>query len=293
MALVVGEIDYQTAIKTIRELVLDINPVSCLIVKDQGLVFSKVEETVTINADSFSITETPKFYSFVNKLRELGISDYQTSNDYAPLEGTEGLEDFSFDSNEGQNDVGGSVNLQRLNYFTITTIEQLMVEYFSYYLTFDGITRTTLEIFNCLEFQDRRKLIFWVAYYLVDKKRSYYASISGENGTPNTDDQYRDSKKNITTRIGDVYTVVENELDETKGEKGFTSFWGDKYSYYAKLQLYIRDRFERQFRDFSLREDAMVTTQFAVDKVWTNEAWYDTLDLSQSTYSILDLDYRL
>lgn len=296
MSLLVDNIDYNRALRTIRELVLDTNPVQCFKVSGQDFLFKKDSSGFGLDTDTYTFSELEKFYDLMSILRDKKVT-ISILPDFVATEYCSLTENFNYPSIQEEKAV------YRKNYFSDELIERVMEEFFAYYSPYDGIPKTVRTIYGGLDYFNRRKLIFWVAYYLVDRKRMNYAS-AGEMIRLNSDDgnggeicgtegELKSIDTTITTRVGEVFSVTERISDDGSGTEGFTSYWGDKYSYFTKLQLWIRDRFEKQFKDFSLRDDAMISQTFSLEKGWEPSAWVDTINFTRDTYDILQPDNRV
>lgn len=293
MSLIVDNITYDQAIRTIREIVLDTNPVQCFRVSGQDFLFRKDSSGFGINTDTYTFGQVEKYYDLMDKLRENEVT-VSILPDFVSTEYSYGTLNFNYPS------ITEEKTILRKNYFSDEVIEKVMEEFFNYYCSYDGIPKTVHSIFDSLSYFNRRRLIFWVSYYLVDRKRMNYASagemirLNGSVGgdSCSSDGELKNTDTTITTKVGDVFSVTERISDDGSGLDGFTSFWGDKYSYFTKLQLWIRDRFEKQFKDFSLRDNAMISQTFILEKGWEPSAWVDTINFSRDTYDILQSDDR-
>ena len=290
---VFNNITYKEAIDTIRELILDTNPVQCFKVSGQDFGFSKDGSGFVLNGELIPFDEVSKYFSLMEKLRIAKV-DVQILPDYVSVEHTKYTLDFDFASISELSD-----SILREHYFSLEAIEKVMRDFYMYYGYYTEIPRTFEDLFNNLCYIDRLKLIYWVAYYLIGLKRMYYASNSEiirqydtESSDCPNEGELKNTKKSITTRVGEVFSVTESDADDGNGLDGFTSFWGDQYSYYTKLQLWLRDRFEKLFKDFSLRDDAMICQSFQIERVWQNDAWVDTMNFSETTRDVLQFDDR-
>lgn len=292
MSWIVDNVNYDQAIRTIREIVLDTNPVQCFKVSGQDFLFKKDSGGFGISSDTYNFGQVEKYYDLMDKLREKEVS-VTILPDFVSTEYSYLTLNFNYTT------LTDEKTILRKNYFSDEVIEKVMEEFFGYYCYYDGVPKSVRSIFDGLSYFNRRKLIFWVAYYLIDRKRLNYASagemirLTGSNGDScGSDGELKNTDTTITTKIGEVFSVTERISDDGSGLSGFTSFWGDKYSYFTKLQLWIRDRFEKQFKDFSLRDDAMVSQTFILEKGWEPSAWVDTINFSRNTIDILQSDDR-
>lgn len=109
-----------------------------------------------------------------------------------------------------------------------------------------------------------KHLVLWVAYHLVDKRRLYECAAGsiGQSFTDGSDYTGSDISSSMgtttTTQIGSVFTITE---DPTKGyfyedfnRVGSDNVLGDRYSFWYKLMLYLRDLLEQQFLTILLGE---------------------------------------
>lgn len=293
MSLLVNDISYVQAIRTIRELVLDTNPVPCFNVSGQDLSFIKSASGFLLAGVSYPFADVPKFYDLLRILRAKQVA-IEILPDYVASEATKYTEDFNYPS------ISDKKQVMREHYFSTDVMEELMISFFENYLPYDGVSRTTEAIFNNMWYMEKRRFVYWMAYYLIDRKRMNYASVAemirlqneanGTGGGCSEDGELKNTEMTITTRIGEVFTATERIAESGNGMAGFTSLWGDKYSYLTKLQLWIRDRFEKQFKDFSLRDDCMISQTFTMEKKWQDSAWVDTINFNRDTIDFLQPD---
>ena len=289
MSLLVTNINFQQAIRSIREVVLDTSPVQCFNVSGQDFSFKKDVNGIVIGTDSYTFSGLQKQYDLLRKLRAKEVA-VEILPDYVAVEVTTDLVNFDYAVTVDEKKL-----VERENYFSDYAIQKVMEEFFAFYTPYDGMPKTIETMFNNLEYMWKRKMILWVAYYLIDKKRMNYASVSemirlqnGSSGDGCTNDsQFKNVDTSITTRVGEVFSVTEKDAETGKGFDGFTDFWGDKFGYFTKLQLYIRSMFEKQFQDYSLRDDCMISQSFSMEKTWQTSAWIDTFDLSDFTRDVL------
>ena len=215
MSLLVNDITYEQAIRAIREIILDTNPVQCFRVSGQDFLFSKNSTDIALDTQNFQFSEVEKYYDLMDKLRDKGVS-IEILPDYIATEWTESTVNFNYPTIED------GKTISRKNYFSIGTIEAVMEEFYAYYIPYDGVPKTVRSIFDMLDYFSRRKLIFWVAYYLVDRKRMYYASagemIRMQNSSDGSGDgcssegEIKNTETTVTTRVGEVFSVTERTL---------------------------------------------------------------------------------
>lgn len=286
--MLVKDITYVQALKSIREVVLDVGLVHSFKVSGQDLIFKKTDDVITIGDKDIDFKSDEAFknlYSLFGLLVEKGV-EVEILPDYVATEFISGLNNFDITIEK----TGEPKTIYSKNYFTTDTIELVVIDFFDRYVYFDGVERTTEQIFNTLSYIMKRKLILWVSFYLIDKRRMQMASTKFLINRANGDScggELKNKNIDVTVRVGEVYTENERTEEDGNGLKGFTSLWGDKYNYFTKLQLYIRSRFEKMFNDYSLRDDAMITQSFTLEKHWQGDAWVDTLGWSDDTYGAI------
>lgn len=299
MSLLVENMTYDNAIRSIRELVLDTSPVQTLQIGGQDFSFSKTDTEVQIDQTTYALNQLPKLYDLVAELFTKNIK-YLLTPDYVATEQVSGLLNVNITKTKDE----PYETLFRRHYFSQQEIEQAMELAFPYFLSFWGVPRYTVDIYNDLNYFERKRLVLLTAYLLIDRRRMQMASVAelvqrnpsvgatidlcGGGGA-----DLKNKNVSITTRIGDVFTVTENADNEGTEFSGFTALWGDKYSYFSKLQLYLRGLYEKQFGDFSLRDNVMVNSTFYLEKGWEPSAWVDTINFSRTTWDWILPDNRI
>lgn len=139
-----------------------------------------------------------------------------------------------------------------------------------------------------------RHLTLWVSYFLVEKRRLYEnaAATIGQSFTDGSD--YVGSMGNIvgtttTVNIGSVFTVTEDPstgyFSENFNGIGSDNTWGDRYSFWYRLQLYIRDLLETQFGDYSLRKDTVMQGKVHLTRELDFRSYYDSYPFTLSPLS--------
>lgn len=139
-----------------------------------------------------------------------------------------------------------------------------------------------------------RHITLWVSYFLVEKRRLYEnaATTIGQSFTDGSD--YVGSMGNTmgtttTVNIGSVFSITEDPstgyfADNFNGI-GSDNTWGDRYSFWYRLQLYIRDLLETQFGDFSLRKDTVMQGQVQLTRELDFRSYYDSFPFTLSPLS--------
>jgi len=288
-------------VTSVRELILDINPVSCFTLQKQGLSFSanteKAEVTGSTNA-TLLYSEAPKFYDLVSFLKDKGV-DVKLSIDYVPLDYSSSLKDIPTVSLDSPKEI------MRRNYFSVEMIYKTVLDHFQKFYDYEYSPYVdTFVYFNgsaeldrmlgVMTTREQQKVVLWAAYFLIEERRKNTASMNflrTKNGE--VDDlcagagDFRNRYQETTTKVGETFVLREGQEELGKVEQDFTALWGDKYDFLTKLQLSIRDRFEKLFNDYSLRDSTINSTSFVLEKNWISHAYADTLSLSLFTKDLL------
>ncbi len=216
----------------------------------------------------------PKVYNVLRQLQLNGKCETITyPASYAATEVTTALTPCDYDATNTE----AGVIIKRDYYFSDEAIHEYVTRFVEYFYDIATIPPPVAFTYQSIPYFNPRQVAYWVAYYLIDKMRMNFAAVDNINGL-NSAGLINTSEETITS-VGDVFKTIEKNTDGTdgKGMLGFTSFWGDKYSYYTKLQLWIREQYERMFKDFSLRDDAMICQTFSIEKTWEPFAYIDSM----------------
>jgi hypothetical protein len=133
-------------------------------------------------------------------------------------------------------------------------------------------------------------MIVWVAYWLVDKKRANMAAneslreLNEESFV--SSDELINFLPEVSTRVGDTFTVTERSDEIGEGTADFTALWGDKFKFLTKHQLYLRNLLEGRFDDFSLRENRIIVGNLTIEKHYSDFSYVNTHSLSPVTKDI-------
>ena len=83
-----------------------------------------------------------------------------------------------------------------------------------------------------------------------------------------------------TVQIGSVFSVTE---DPSKGyfyedynRVGSDNVWGDRYSFWYRLMLYLRDLLENTFGDYSLRKDNVIPGYISLQRELDFREYFDS-----------------
>lgn len=140
-----------------------------------------------------------------------------------------------------------------------------------------------------------RHMALWVSYYLVGRRRLFEiaAGSIGQSFTDGSDytgsDLSDSTGTTTTTQIGSVFTITE---DPTKGyfyedfsRVGSENVLGDRYSFWYRLQLWIREQLEEMFGDYSLRKDQVIPGYIELQRELDFRSYYDSYPFTLSPLS--------
>ena len=140
-----------------------------------------------------------------------------------------------------------------------------------------------------------KHLAIWTAYHIVEKRRLYEAASSaiGQSFTDGSDYVGSDTSSSIgtttTTQIGSVFSITEDPTTgyfyEDFNRVGSDNVLGDRYSFWYKLMLYLRDLLETQFGDFSLRKDNVIPGYISLQRELDFRSYYDSYPFTLSPLS--------
>ena len=154
----------------------------------------------------------------------------------------------------------------------------------------------TDEIVGKLVRPSERHLSIWVSYNLVDRRRMYEAAANaigqsfsdGSDYTGSTDASLGGGTT-TTVNIGSVFSITENPTEgffyEDFNRVGSDNVWGDRYSFWYKLMLYLRSLLEDQFGDYSLRKDSVIPGYISLIRAQDFRAYYDSWPFTLSPLS--------
>lgn len=181
----------------------------------------------------------------------------------------------------------------RKYFFSDEEIKSLIEWYYHKVLDLKGVEISD-RLVSKLVRPSEKHITLWVAYYLVEKRRLYEnaASAIGQSFTDGSDyvGSVGNTAGNTTTvNIGSVFTVTEDPatgyFSENFNGIGSDNTWGDRYSFWYKLQLYIRDLLETQFGDYSLRKDTVMQGHVQLERELDFRSYYDSFPFMLSPLS--------
>lgn len=172
----------------------------------------------------------------------------------------------------------------RRYFFSNEEIRTMICWYYFVVLDIKDVALTD-EIIGKLIRPSEKHLSIWVSYHLVDKRRLYEnaANAIGQTFTDGSD--YTGSSDTMagtvtTVQIGSVFNVTEDPstgyLYEDFNRVGSDNVWGDRYSFWYRLMLYLRDLLETQFGDFSLRKNNVIPGYISLQRELDFRSYYDS-----------------
>lgn len=180
----------------------------------------------------------------------------------------------------------------RRYFFSDEEVMDTICWYYSKVLEIDDVSLTD-EVIGRLIRPSERHMAIWVAYQLVDKRRLYEnaANAIGQSFTDGSDYAGSDSGSgNVTSvQIGSVFSITEDPstgfLYEDFNRVGSDNVWGDRYSFWYKLMVYLRDLLETHFGDYSLRKDNVIPGFVSLRRDLDFRSYYDSYPFTLSPLS--------
>lgn len=172
----------------------------------------------------------------------------------------------------------------RRYFFSDEDIKEMISWYYFVVLDIKDVELTD-EIVGRLVRPSEKHLAIWVSYYLVDKRRLYEnaANAIGQTFTDGSD--YAGSSDTTagtvtTVQIGSVFNITEDpntqDLYENVAQVGVDSVWADRFSFWYRLQLYLRELLESQYGDYSLRKNQVIPGYISLQRELDFRSYYDS-----------------
>lgn len=181
----------------------------------------------------------------------------------------------------------------RRYFFSDEEIKAMICWYYFVVLDIKDVELTD-EIVSKLVRPSEKHLAIWVSYYLVDKRRLYEnaANAIGQTFTDGSD--YTGSSDTTagtvtTVQIGSVFNITEDpttqDLYENVAQVGVDSVWADRFSFWYRLQLYLRELLETQFGDYSLRKNQVIPGYVELRRELDFRSYFDSYPWTLSPLS--------
>lgn len=198
-----------------------------------------------------------------------------------------------------ERDMNEDITLFRRYFFSDEEIISVLRDYYCHVLDFGVVFFNTHEVDDDLVGRlirpSERHMALWVAYHIVEKRRLYEqaAAAIGQVFTDGSDYVGSDLSQSMgtttTTQIGSVFTITE---DPSKGffyedfnRVGSDNVLGDRYSFWYKLQLWLRDQIEEMFGDYSLRKNTVFNGYTELVRELDFRSYYDSYPFTLSPLS--------
>lgn len=181
----------------------------------------------------------------------------------------------------------------RKYFFSDKEIVEMIKYYYSRVLRIE-LDDVTDDIIGRLKRPSERHLVLWVSYHLVDRRRLYENAANAISQTFTDGSDYVGSGtdgvgSSTTVQIGSVFSITE---DPTRGffyedfnRVGSDNVWGDRYSFWYKLMVYLRNLLEQQFGDYSLRPNMVIPGNIELQRELDFRSYYDSYPFTLSPLS--------
>lgn len=145
-----------------------------------------------------------------------------------------------------------------------------------------------------LQRPSEQHMALWVAYYITDKRRLYEAAAlnigqSFTDGSDYTGSATSTAPVTTSVQIGSVFSLTENAsegyFEEDFSKVGSENIWGDRFSFWYKLMLYLRQNLEEVYGDFSLRKTNIIPGNIELERNLDFRSYYDSYPFTLSPLS--------
>lgn len=282
-------------IRAIREVSQDLSPASCFRVSKQGFFLSATSDSLTLtDSTSAVVWSIPLTGDLIDVVRELQLKQVDDADLQISFEDSYvGDEPASSILPFGSKSTDTGVKLTRGYYFSDLRIQQYMLDFLStktnHRLGYQE-SETVEWYLNYTSYDENQQMILWVSFWLIDTRRMHLQTASflrGEIEETGGEGKLVNTLSKVEMNIGDTFKVTEMEEHDGQAAADITNLWGDRYSYLAKLQIYIRNRLEKLFGDYSLRDNQVISAKAYSEKNWAPYSYVDTNGLSKISRDIL------
>ena len=181
----------------------------------------------------------------------------------------------------------------RRYFFSDAEVKKTIHEYYRRVLELP-VKQITDDVIAKLQRPSEEHIALWVSYGLVDKRRMYESASEaiGQSFTDGSDyiGSFSGSTPLSTSiSIGSVFSISESAtagfFQEDFNRIGSENVWGDRYSFWYKLMLYLRQRLEEVFNDYSLRKDNVMMGNIELTRDLDFRSYYDSYPFTLSPLS--------
>lgn len=282
-------IDLTTIINTVRDLIFDRFAVPAFAIKGiPDAVLNITENELVISKEgSPLVTVAFSQYDTLGKVADYLISKGIVIAHTHYFVGSENPKKFI---PVAAKDIDTDFTVFRKNFYSDDVIINEIIRY--YYNVLNIRANNTAGDFHSLEnllpkliSPSERHLVYWVSYHLVDLRRVYEQAASIMSGIYTDGSNYEGSggvSSGVTTtvNIGSVFSIQENPQNgffyEDFHRLGSDNIWGDRYSFWYRLLLYLRSKLEEEFEDTSLRKDNVMVSDTILEKPLNFRNYYDS-----------------
>lgn len=182
----------------------------------------------------------------------------------------------------------------RRYFFSDSEIAELIKWYYFRVLDIKDVELTD-DIVGLLQRPSEKHMALWVSYHICEKRRLYESAAAsiGQSYTDGSD--YVGSNLSdgtgftTTTQIGSVFSITEDpakgDFYEDFNRVGSDNVLGDRYSFWYRLQVWIREQLEEIFGDYSLRKDNVIPGYISLTRELDFRSYYDSYPFTLSPLS--------
>lgn len=286
-----GSVTLQEIMMSVRELTFDRFIIPAFTLKGAegtSVEVSKTSITITKegNAMELLFTDFPTLEELTNELMERGIVIAFTPYFKNDEPSSSLMPKASFELTE-------NTTIYRRYFFSDETIKKEIQDYYYKVLSlpFQPIEE---ELVAKLRRPSERHLAIWTSYKLVEKRRMYENAVahighSFSDGSDYTEGSGSTLPVSTTVNIGSVFSITEDATQgyfyEDFNRIGSDNTWGDRYSFWYKLMLYLRGYLEDFFGDYSLRKDTVMGGRLDLVRDLDFRAYFDSYPFTLSPLS--------
>lgn len=185
------------------------------------------------------------------------------------------------------------VTLFRKYFFSDEEVLRVIRDYYAKVLEIRDVELTD-DIVGLLKRPSEEHLALWVSYWLVDRRRLYEAASrsigqSFTDGSDYTGSNDSGLATSTTVTIGGVFNITEDpssgNMYEDFNRVGSDNVLGDRYSFWYKLMLWIRELLETRFGDYSLRKNNVIPGHISLTRDLDFRSYYDSYPFTVSPLS--------
>lgn len=234
------------------------------------------------------LNDTPTLEDLMNKFIELGIVVAYTPY----FKGTQSVSTLLAVTERSLEE---DFTAFRRYFFSNDEIDDFIRWYYYKVLSIPNADLTD-DLTGKLQRPSERHLAIWVAYHIVDKRRVYEQANLALSSTFTDGSDYTgaaDTSSGMGTQttvtIGSVFNITENPSEgffvTDFSKVGEDNTWGDRFSFWYRLLLYLRDLLEQQFNDYSLRKNQVLQGKVELTRDLNFRAYYDSFPFELSPLS--------